>query len=448
MILDWVVLALLIGLNALYVAAEFAVVAVQRSELAPLARGGNRWAAGLLGVVEDGRRLDRYIAACQIGITLTSLVAGAYGQATLGLALGPWLAGTFGVGEAAGHSAAFLLVLLVLTTFQVVLAELVPKSLALQFPLRTALATYLPLLWSVSLYGVFIGFFNGSAVLLVRPFGVRAGGHQHVHSPEEIELLLAASRRGGALTPDAHRRLGRGLHLSARSVRQMMTPRSELYAIEESTPPEEFLHAILESPYSRVPVFRETLDQMIGAVSTKDVVASFVVRGKVPPLEQLLRPIPFVPDTLRAHRLVRFLQERNSSKAVVVDEFGGVQGIISMEDVLGELFGDIGDELKHSELGAEVLPDGRVKLPGAMGLDEAEPLIGVRWDGAAATVSGHVVAHLGRLPVAGESLTIDGVEVTVHEMSPTAVRWLVVTPVGQAASGAEDAADETAGAKS
>jgi putative hemolysin len=428
-LLPWFVIAALVAVNAFYVAAEFAAVAVQRSQIALLARKGNRRAAGLASVLEDGAQLDRYIAACQIGITLSSLIVGAYGQATIARELGPLLETAFGLGAAAAQSSAFVVVLLILTTLQVVLGELVPKSLALQFPERTALATYLPIRWSMSVYRGFIWLLNGSGLLLLKPFGVTPGGHQHVHSPEEIEILLAESRRGGALSAEEHRRLDRGLHLSARSVWQMMTPRSEIYAIEASTPPAELLQRILESPYSRLPVYRDSLDEIIGAVSTKDLVGLFAAGGEVPPLEQLLRPIPFVPESLHSHRFVRFLQQQRSSKAIVVDEHGGVQGIISIEDVLAELFGEIGDELKQPDPGAEPLADGRVRLPGAMMLEDAEPWLRTRWEGPAATVGGHVVATLGRLPREGEQVEIDGVGVTVSEMSPTAVRWLVVQPL-------------------
>jgi putative hemolysin len=352
-ILPWLVIVLLVAANALYVAAEFAAVAVQRSQLAPLARDGNRRAVGLLAVLEDGTGLDRYIAASQIGITLSSLIAGAYGQATIAREVGPVLRGVFGLSEPSAESAAFVVVLLVLTALQVVLGELVPKSLALQFPERTALLTYPPMRWSVSVFRGFIWLLNGSGFLLLRPFGIKLGGHQHVHSPEEIEFLLAESRRGGALSPDAHLRLRRGLQLSKRTVLQMMTPRDEMDAIDASTPPAELLERILVSPYDRLPVYRDSLDNIVGAVSTKDIVGLFASRGEVPPLAKLLRPIPFVPGTLPAHRFVRFLQERHSSKAIVLDEVGGVQGIISIEDLLGELFGELGDELKQPEPSAE-----------------------------------------------------------------------------------------------
>ncbi|MEN9577487.1 MAG: hypothetical protein RJA70_496 [Pseudomonadota bacterium] len=427
-VIPWLVVALLVLVNALYVAGEFSAVAVQKSQLAPLAREGNRRAAGLLRVLEDGLQLDRYIAACQIGITLSSLIAGAYGQATIAVELGPSLEGVWGLGPAGAATWAFVLVLLVLTMAQVVLGELVPKSLALQFPESTALLTFHPIRWSVTAFKGVIWLLNGFGFLLLKPFGVTPGGHQHVHSPAEIEILLDESRRGGALSPDQHRRLDRGLHLSARTVRQMMTPRSELYGVEASTPPDELLKLIVESPYTRLPVYRGSLDHIIGAISTKDAVALYAARGELPALEQLVRPIPFVPESLRSYRFVRFLQQKRSSKAIVVDEHGTVQGFISIKDLLGELFGELGDELKQPEIGAEPQPDGTVKLPGHMKLDDAEPWLQTRWVSSAATVSGHIVAALGRLPIEGEQVELDGVLVTITEMSPVAVRWVVVVP--------------------
>ncbi len=426
--IDWLVISLMIAVNALYVAAEFAAVGVQRSEVAALARRGNALAVGLLGVVEDGVRLDRYIAACQIGITLSSLVAGAYAQATIAVDLGPWLDRVFGMGPASAESVAFVIVLLLLTILQVVLGELVPKSLALQFAERAALATYLPMRWSVSILRGFIWVLNGSGHLLLKPFGITPGGHQHVHSPEEIEVLLEEARREGALSAEAHRRLERGLSLSSRTVRHLMTPRSEVYGLEASMPSAEMLERVLASPYGWLPVYRGSLDQVLGVISLKEVVAVFVAQGSLPRLEQVLRPIPFVPDSLQSHRFVRLLQQQRCTKAMVVDEHGGVQGIISIEDVIADLFGELGDELKQPDAAAVPLPDGSLRLAGTTRVDGAPSWLRSRWEGKAVTVGGHVVGALGRLPHEGERLTVDGVEVTISQMNETVIAWLTVAP--------------------
>ncbi|MBC7171820.1 MAG: HlyC/CorC family transporter, partial [Polyangiaceae bacterium] len=327
-LLPFVVLTVLLAVNALYVAAEFAAVAVQRSQLSLLAREGSTRATGLLAVLEDGPLLDRYIAACQVGITLSSLIAGAYAQATITVDLIPIFERAFDLQTLAAQTSAAVTVLIVLTVLQVVLGELVPKTVALERPTETALFTYLPTRWSLGVYRAFIWLLNGTALLLLRPFGVGATGHGHVHSPAEIELLLAESRASGNVSPELLRRLERGLHLSARTARQLMVPRNKLLAVEVSTPAKELVRVLRESPYSRLPVYRGSLDEVLGAVSTKDVVALYASRRDLPPIEQLLRPVPFVPESITADRLVRFLQEKQASKALVVNEFGGVEGLV------------------------------------------------------------------------------------------------------------------------
>ena len=426
--MPWLVVMLMVGINALYVATEFALVAAPRSKIAARARAGSLRAAELMDLLHDGVALDRAIAACQVGITLASLLVGAFGQATIGVSLASMLTDA-GLAPEVAISAAAITVLVVLTVLQVVLGELVPKSLALQFPLEVALFVVVPVRLSTTLFRPLISVLNGSALLLLRPFGIEPGGHQHVHTTGEIELLLGESKRGGALSPEAHRQLQRGLSLSQRTARQLMVPRGDMLAIEVSTPIDDVLRQLLASPYSRLPVYEDTLDSIIGTVSAKEFTGLYARQQPIPPLRQMLRRIPFVPDLLTGDRIIQVLQEERSSKAIVVDEFGGVQGIISVEDVLGELFGDIADELKEGEPSEmERLPDGRVKLPGTTPLAEAEPWLGVRWTGEAATLGGHITGLLGRLPAAGERFVIDGVEVTILERTPSAVRTVAVRP--------------------
>ena len=423
----WAVLGLLTATNALYVAAEFAAVAVKRSALEPLAQRGDRSAAAFLRIANDRVALDRYIAACQIGITLSSLVAGAFAQSTIARDLGPLLQSAFALQALVAHSIAAVVVLVGLTVLQVLFGELLPKSLALQFPERIALATFVPMRWSISIYRVLIFLLNGAGTFLLRPFGVAPGGQGHVHSTHELELLFAESRRGGKLSPELHRRLQHSLRLARRTARQLMVPRHQLDAIEASTADAEILKHVLASNYSRLPVYRDTIDQIIGSVSTKDIVAAYVTGGEIPPLIALLRPIPFVPATLSADRVVPLLQHEHSSKAVVVDELGSVVGIISVDDILAEVFGELGEERKSESVPAvEQLADGRVKLSGSTRASAAESFLGDHWEGTAATLGGLIADKLGRLPVAGEHIEINGAEITVLEVSHNAVLSVAV----------------------
>lgn len=426
-LLHWAVIGPLTAINALYVAAEFAAVAAKRSVIHPLARQGDRRAAAFMDVAGDSAALDRYIAACQIGITLCSLIAGAYAQSTFALELGPVLEAAFELEATVAHAIAAAVVLLALTALQVLFAELLPKSLALQFPERIALATLAPMRWSIALFRVFIWSLNGAGFVLLKPFGVVPGAQPHVHSPQELELLFAESRRSGELSPEMHRRLRHSLHLSQRTVRQLMAPRHQLDAIEAATPDAEILRQVLASSYSRLPVYRDTIDHILGSVSTKDIVAAYVTHGQIPPLLQLLKPIPFVPASLKADRLVPLLKKERTSKAVVVDEFGLVQGMISVDDLLAELFGELGEERKTAATATgEILADGRVKLRGSIRAGAAETWLGESWEGSAATLGGMIVEKLGRLPRAGETIQLNGAELTVLEVGPTSVLSVAV----------------------
>jgi CBS domain containing-hemolysin-like protein len=423
----WLVIGLLTAFTALYVAAEFAAVAIKRSALLALVRQGDRRAGEFMAVAGDSAALDRYIAACQIGITLCSLVAGAYAQATFALDLGPMLEASFELEPVVAHSVAAVVVLIGLTALQVLLAELLPKSLALQFPERIALGTLVPMRWSISLFKVLIWLLNSAGFVLLKRLGVLPGAQPHVHSPEELELLFAESRRSGELSPELHRRLQHSLHLSQRTVRQLMAPRHQLDAIEASTPDSEILRRVLASSYSRLPVYEDTIDQIVGSVSTKDIVAAYVRRGEVPPLRQLLKPIAFVPASLTADRLVPLLKKERTSKAVVIDDFGGVEGMISVDDLVAELFGELGEErMRSTSPAAERLEDGRVKLRGSIRASAAEPWLGDSWEGSAATLGGLIVDKLGRLPAQGEVIELNGAEITVLDVGPTAVLSVAV----------------------
>ncbi|HXW07328.1 MAG TPA: hemolysin family protein, partial [Vicinamibacterales bacterium] len=276
MVLAAAIIGALILLNALYVAAEFAAVGARRSRLRRLAEDGDSLAARVLPVVEDPRALDRYIAASQVGITLSSLVMGAYAQASIAPRVTPLFVETLAVEPRTAESTVALVVLLTLTTLQMILGELVPKSIALQDPTRTVRYTVLPMQWSLRIFSWSIRLLNGSGIAVLRLLGIPPTGHRHVHSPEEIALLIAESRDGGLLEPQEQVRLHRALRLGLRTARQLMVPRDRLVAIELSTPFEEIVRVVAVSAYSRLPVYRGSLDQIVGILHIKDLVTDYV----------------------------------------------------------------------------------------------------------------------------------------------------------------------------
>ena len=426
----------LILLTALYVAAEFSAVGARRSRLRRLAEDGNVLAARILPVIESPQALDRYIAASQVGITLSSLILGAYAQSRLDTRLAPLVARIAGLDPDAAHSTSALIVLLVLTVLAMILGELVPKSLALQDPTRMALLTVLPMQWSQRLFAPSIALLNGSGVFLLKLLGVTSTGHRHVHSPEEIELLIAESRDGGLLEPLEQVRLHRALRLGLRTARQLMVPRERLAAVEASTPFEDVLRLVATSPYSRLPVYRGTLDRVIGILHTKDVVFDYIGERPRASIATLLRPIVRVRETMPADRLLAFMRDRRSHHALVEDDDGRISGLITLEDVVGELLGGVSDEFKVAQLRAILLPDGRVRVPGAMRLDQAAPVVG-GWSGSPETVASLIVKVLGRFPEPGEQMSIDGLDVEIEVVEAGHIGSVIVGRPAEAPEAAE-----------
>ena len=332
----WLIMAALIAANALYVAGEFAAVGVRRSRVRRLAEDGNWLARRLLPHVEDRAALDRYVGTSQIGITLSSLALGAFAQATLSLWLAPLIERFFGLEELAALSAAVATVLVVLTAAQLVLGELVPKSLALQYPTGTALATVLPMEWSLLIFRPLLTVLNGAALVMLRRFGGGDQGHRHLHSPEEIDLLITESRDGGLLEPEEQQRLRRALHLNRRTAADLMVPRDRLTMLDVSTSWPDLLQTIQASSFSRLPVFRGTRDAIVGVLRVKDVVERHATTGAVP-LETLMRPILEIEATISADRVLTTLRERRAHSAIVVDAHRRAVGLVTIQDVLSEL---------------------------------------------------------------------------------------------------------------
>ena len=415
----------LILVNAVYVAAEFAAVSVRRARIQQMAADGHTLAAWLLPVLQSPAALDRYIAACQIGITLSSLVLGAYAQSTFAVWLTPTFASLGGLQNVAAQSTSTGVVLLLLTTCQVIFGELIPKSLALQHPTSTALYTLVPMMPSQWIYRPFIKWLNGTGLLLLRMIGASPQGHRHIHSPEEIELLIAESRDGGLLEPDEHRRLQRALRLSLRQAKQLMVPRTRIKALNIDTPLNEVITIVAQSPYSRLPVYRDSLDNIVGMVHTKDLARWLVSEGSNTSLTALIRPIASVHESVTADRILRQLRERRSHQALVVDEFGGTAGLLTLEDVLAELVGDVGDEFKPADPVAEELPDGSMRLPGGMAVDDAATALRTVLESDAASVGGLVTEALGHLPLAGEAARIGDFEFVVERVAEKAVETVI-----------------------
>jgi CBS domain containing-hemolysin-like protein len=427
------IIVVLVVVNALYVAAEFAAVSVRRSRVQQMAEEGNGLARALLPTLQQPELLDRYIAGCQIGITVSSLVLGAYGQAALPGHIAPILEDFGGLQEAASQTVSAIFVLLFLTGIQVVLGELVPKSLALQFPTRVALYTTLPMKWSLVILRPFIAILNGSALAMLKPFHVGHASHTHAHSPQEIELLIAQSGDGGLLNSDERTRLRKALQIGNLVAADVMVPRRKMLAFEASMTIDAAIVAIADSPYTRVPVYRESIDDVLGLIHAKDLAIYDSATGGSDPITAVTRPMVTVPESLSVDRVLLTLRAQHAQQALVVDEHGGVAGLITLEDVLSEIFGAFDDEFKHGP-GDSIIPlaGGGVGVPGSMPMVVARRFLPTGLPGTSHTLAGRLTEMAGYLPVEGERFEVDGATVVVEAVARRTIISLAIFPSGGA----------------
>jgi CBS domain containing-hemolysin-like protein len=439
------VVILLILVNALYVAAEFATVGARATRVEQLAAQGHRLALALLPTLRDPLRLDRYIAACQIGITLSSLVLGAFGQATIGLALGALLDAHTGLDTLSAYALSASITLIALTSIQVVFGELIPKTVALQYPVGTALYTYLPLRWSITVLAPFIGLLNGSGSLVLRLFGVSGErSHRHVHSPEEIGLLIRESREGGVLEKKESKRLRKALQLGQHRIRQLMVPSRQIASLDLSAPPEQILAEIDASPYTRLMVRRGNTDELLGYIHAKDFAVAIATGHDLSDLESLVRPLLVLPHMLTLDRALYQLRSQRARIALLADEYGDIKGLVSLQDIIRELLGGLSDEFKPGgDLALRRLPDGRWRLPGRLPPDEVIELIQSAGGPAvkpsqADTLAGWLLERLDTFPEGSCCLAIDGIEFEIEALKGLVVDSVLVR-IPQTGTGGADA---------
>lgn len=346
MILMTLIVVMLIAVNGLYVAAEFGAVSVRRSQVEQRAAAGSRAARRLLPILADARLLDRYVAACQIGITVSSLLLGAYGQSVIATALAPQLQRLGDMQAPAAHSIAAIAVLLLLTVLQMIFGELVPKSMSLQSPVSAALRTAAPMRLSLKLFSWFIAVLNGSGVLILRLIGMRPSAERHLHTPEEIEEIIEESSEGGALPENANEPLRKALRLGKRCVGDLMVPRDEVAAVDVACGDAELLRRAIDSPFTRIPVYEGSLDSILGIVHAKDLAAHAVAGDPPPDVRTLLKPVLRARTSDVASELLSSMRESHRQTAIVMDDGGRTVGFITADDILGELLGGIADEFK------------------------------------------------------------------------------------------------------
>ncbi|HEX6033596.1 MAG TPA: hemolysin family protein [Anaerolineales bacterium] len=445
--LDLGIVFLLVLANAFFVASEFALVSVRKTRIDQLAAEGNRTATVVQRAVRD---LDRYIAATQVGITLASLLLGGIGERSLE----PILSFLFGWvpeewqgltrGALVAGSAYFIM-----TALHVIIGELMPKSIALQRAEGTALWIGRPMSFFAAIFSPLIWLLNGIGNFLLRLLGFHAAeGHAQVHSPEELDMIFTESHKGGEINQTEFEILHRVVRFSDTNVRAVMVPRLEMQALPVRMTRKELADFLQSRPHTRIPVYQDSLDDIVGVVNSKDLehlysrelsqelkqlrsVVSAKSNGqrlkessqeldadvRILDLTPLVVDAAFVPETIRIDRLLTELKKRRQQIAIIVNEYGVTSGLVTLADLLEQVFGDLPDETPETEPEILQRPDGSIRLAGGVSIDEVNELFGLGFPSEeAVTMAGLVINALGRTATVGDEVEIHGLRLRVDNV--------------------------------
>jgi CBS domain containing-hemolysin-like protein len=406
----------LVLLNGFFVAAEFAMVRVRGSQIEIKAKSGSGVAKVARGILHN---LDGYLAATQLGITIASLGLGVVGEGVVtNIVLRAFMA--VGITLTPGFiTASHVLSFIAITVLHIVFGELAPKSLAIQKSVRTTLAVSLPLRFFFVVFRPFIWLLNGFANFILKLFGITTleGGETH-HSSEELQYLLEQGKETGAIDSNEHELIQNVFDFNERVVKNIMVPRTKISGIEVDTPKEELLEILITEGYSRMPVYDDVIDKIIGIVHAKDILP-LLARGEEIVLRNIIRKPYYIPETKKINDLMAELQQKRIQIAIVSDEFGGTAGMVTLEDIVEELVGEIQDEFDEEKPIVEKLNDREFVVNALAPIYDVNEHLphDLPEDGDFDTVSGWLGHIFGKIPDVGEQKESNGYNITVLKKS-------------------------------
>jgi len=445
LIVPTLVIIILIIFNGLFVAAEFAIIGVRPTQMEKLANDGNRIAKTVLPILRSSDKQNRYIATAQVGITIASLGLGMYGESQISHFVEPYLAHWLDVDphDTVVVTIGYIFSVTLLTYLHVVAGEMIPKSLALTAPDKAVLGVTQPMLVMQTILAIPVRFLNWIGMLLLSLFRIPpVEGHERLHSPEELELIVHESTQGGLLDLVEEEMIRNIFDFVEREVHQVMTPRPRIQAIPHTMPLPKILKQVTESNYSRFPVYEDDLDHIIGIVHVKDLVRQHLRSKGNFDVRLLLRPVHMVPEHYPAKNLLIAFKHRRHHMAIVLDEFGGTAGVVTLEDLVEEVVGEVRDEFDQENEPLIRIAAGELEVSGEYLLDdladyvflgETEDLPDVD------TIGGLIMAELGRVPRPGDEVCLKNqVKLTVLAVDGLAVaRTRVEYPIPSSSETAE-----------
>jgi CBS domain containing-hemolysin-like protein len=426
--LKLVATVLIVAINGFFVAAEFALVGVRRSRIETLAEGGDRRAKRLLGILNN---LNAYLSASQLGITLASLALAILGEPTIAALIEPLLH-RFHVPEFWLHLIAFVIAYAILTSLHIVLGEQAPKLVGLERAEKVAMWSALPMELFYKFFSWPIRALDWASAAVVRPFGMHAtSAHASIYTEEEIRQLINASHKGGHLEKEEQQLINRVFDFSEAEVREAMIPRTAVAALPVTATLTEVEEAFCETGYSRMPVYRDQLDNIVGVLFMKDIMPCLKTSGRKEfDMETMVHPPMFVPATARLGNVLAQMQSARTHLAFAIDEHGGIEGILTLEDLLEEIVGEIDDEYDEEVRAQIVEENGAYLLDGMLAVRDANRKFKLKLpeDAGYTTLAGFLLARAGRILKPGETVEHDGASFTVERVDRHRIRRVRFTP--------------------
>lgn len=411
--------------NGFFVASEFALVSVRQTRINQLANEGNNTAKMTSNALKE---LDKYIAATQLGITIASIGLGWVGEATLARLIHPlfdflpYVSNTI-----ATHTVAVALAFVLITFMHVVIGELMPKSIALQYPEKTTLFITRPLVFVAKIFTPFIFLLNGFGNWLLKLLKIPPASQLHsVHTEEELDMIIDASYKGGVLNETENFLLKNTLKFTDLTAKQIMVPRCDVVSIPVDIDIENLKKIILENQYTRYPVYDGNIDNITGILHVKDLY-SCKMRNEDINIGDILRKPLFVTETMTTDVLLQNFKNNKTEIAIVIDEFGGMSGIISLEDVLEEIFGEVQDEFDEEEKDIRKVGEDKYIVNGLLRVNEFFEYFGIQQqEDDVETICGLVQKLLGRLAKINDEVMIEGFRLKVVELKGRRIKKLLV----------------------
>jgi CBS domain containing-hemolysin-like protein len=425
-VIEFSIITALILLNGLFVAAEFAIVGAPRAAIDTRASRGDRLARLVQSVLRDPRKQDRYIATAQLGITVASLGLGMYGEHVLAEAIYDVLGGTGLPSWLISHGAASVIAVATLTYFHIVVGEMVPKSLALQKAEQLALWITPPMLWIKNILYPFIVALNGLGNRILRVFGVnrQVQNADHYYTPEELQLIVQESEELGALRAESGQVLQELFEFGDLTAGEVMVPRVRISGIPIGTPPSRVREILGRSAHTRYPIYEGDLDHIVGMIHIKDLLRLLLNNESIQPSHA--RPVPVVPETGGIDGVLDVMRRERTQMVVVIDEHGGTAGVVTLEDLFEEVVGEIDENPGVRQIYRD--RQGRLRVPGTIRLDELGKHFHLDLEHEEVdSVSGLVLALLGRSPAVGDNVRYDRLQFAVTAVKGHGVEEVAVT---------------------